>query len=421
MRQPKIGEIFSYEDPENRTHVVVCCKGKYQKNTPTGGNCKACAFNGDTYACDQTHCGCFHRKDKTNVVFKFVNSETHRYNQPQVGTSFDFAGTKLHVLAIPEGDTDYCRFCFGKMKDSAICKALPACCLGRRDDNIRIYPDETLFIEFIKNKTGYMTDPLLRKQQKQEKMDDLRKALKEVTDKILLENYMKPTISKEMFLEVVEHIQAQNKKDNQFADFMENYLDGRFVPTMNDHSHVAVSKLMSAAFHDLEEDQFGYTWWDWFQYECDMGAKPMSAFLDKKEYVIDSPEVFYDFMCKYLENPPQPKPEIKEDSVYDEMQYARPTAWCHLKAFINSQEPMETFGRQEILKYVRDKLREYDYGSYGDVADATIDTYLGALKYNRIIETESRGVYYKSDRTMVTGPVSRYRIIPSTHWPCEDE
>ena len=113
---------------------------------------------------------------------------------------------------------------------------------------------------------------------------------------------LKPTITKKEFLEICKLLEAQSKKDHSFAVFMEKYLDGRFVPMMNDYIGLAVEKLMNAAFHDKINDEFGYTWWTWFIYENDFGEKKMTVTLDKVEYVITSPSEFYDFMVLWLKH-----------------------------------------------------------------------------------------------------------------------
>ena len=113
---------------------------------------------------------------------------------------------------------------------------------------------------------------------------------------------MKPNITKKDFLDICKLLETQSKKDNEFADFMEKYLDGRFVPMMNEHVILANKKLMNAAFHDTVEDEYGYTWWTWFCYENDFGAKKMEAYVNGEQYVISSPSKFYDFMVLWLKN-----------------------------------------------------------------------------------------------------------------------
>jgi len=41
-------------------------------------------------------------------------------------------------------------------------------------------------------------------------------------------------ISKEEFVEICGLLKKQEEKDHKFCDFMETYLDGRFVPVMNE-------------------------------------------------------------------------------------------------------------------------------------------------------------------------------------------
>lgn len=107
-------------------------------------------------------------------------------------------------------------------------------------------------------------------------------------------------ITKKDFLEICSLIKKQNAKDEAFCDFMEKYLDGRFVPMMNEHFNLAIEKLMNVAFDDTVSDDYGYTWWSWFVYECDFGKKKMEARLLGKPYIISSPEKFYDFMKEWV-------------------------------------------------------------------------------------------------------------------------
>lgn len=106
-------------------------------------------------------------------------------------------------------------------------------------------------------------------------------------------------ITKEEFIDIISLLRKQFEKDMEFGRFMETYLDGRFVPQISDYATTAAMKALALAFGDRVTDKYGMTWIDWFSYECDWGDKPMTATLDKVEYVIDSPEKFYDFLIKW--------------------------------------------------------------------------------------------------------------------------
>ena len=112
----------------------------------------------------------------------------------------------------------------------------------------------------------------------------------------------KPLISKKDFLEICKLIEKQQTKDNEFCDFMEGYLNGRFVPMINEHVNTAIDKMMDILFQDNTGtlDSEGYSWWTWFMYEDDFGKKNMEAYTNGKQYVISSPSKFYDFMKEML-------------------------------------------------------------------------------------------------------------------------
>jgi len=112
-----------------------------------------------------------------------------------------------------------------------------------------------------------------------------------------------PIITKEQFVEIINLIQKQSEKDNKFADFMENYLDGRFVPTMNDYNGLVIEKLLNIIFDDIEPDKYDITWFSWFCYENEFGKRRMSCRLNEIEYVISNAEEFYDFMILWMNIP----------------------------------------------------------------------------------------------------------------------
>ncbi len=100
-------------------------------------------------------------------------------------------------------------------------------------------------------------------------------------------------IPKKLLKEIVDLLQTQDKKEIKFADFMEDFLDGRCVPTLSTDVISAFHKLAAYTFNDVDTDM---TWLEWFIYECDYGESPKSAFIGKQEYIIDSFDAFYDFL-----------------------------------------------------------------------------------------------------------------------------
>ena len=109
---------------------------------------------------------------------------------------------------------------------------------------------------------------------------------------------IKPFMTKAQFKEVIELLKKQKESDHRFADFMEGYLDGRFVPTMSEHAHSAAIKALSAAFND--KDEGCGTFVEWFVYECDFGKNRMSARLGGKDYAITNAGQMYDLLVKWM-------------------------------------------------------------------------------------------------------------------------
>jgi len=107
-----------------------------------------------------------------------------------------------------------------------------------------------------------------------------------------------PAISKNEFMEAVTLLREQEKKDMEFADFMEKYLDGRFVPTISDCASKAAMKLLALAFDDRSEN----TWIEWFAYENDWGEKMLQVKLNswKRWRRIKTPERMYDFLVEWM-------------------------------------------------------------------------------------------------------------------------
>lgn len=108
-------------------------------------------------------------------------------------------------------------------------------------------------------------------------------------------------ISKEKFIKIISHIQKQYDNDNKFANFMEEYLDGRFVPMMNAENHIAILELWSLAVEEEEYNNDLGNWLEWFMYDCNFGKEPLTATVNNIEYIVDSIDVFYELICAYKE------------------------------------------------------------------------------------------------------------------------
>jgi len=105
-----------------------------------------------------------------------------------------------------------------------------------------------------------------------------------------------PIITKQQFLEIIDLLKRQEQKDNEFCDFMEKYLDGRFVPMISEHSHNAAVKLLEHVFEDTE----GQGWITWFLYDNNFGENKHEATIGKKKYIISNAEKMYDLLVKLM-------------------------------------------------------------------------------------------------------------------------
>lgn len=110
-------------------------------------------------------------------------------------------------------------------------------------------------------------------------------------------------IPRKQFNEIFTLIKKQHKKDMRFADFMESYLDGRCVPTLNDDFGIALEKLLFATVESNEILCDTYdsnkSWYSWFAYECDFGNHPMECLIDLQPFTADSIDSFYNIMCAW--------------------------------------------------------------------------------------------------------------------------
>ena len=111
-----------------------------------------------------------------------------------------------------------------------------------------------------------------------------------------------PAITKNEFLEIFELLKKQEEKDYKFCDFMEEYLDGRFVPVMNENANLAVMKMLSYCFNDRVKDEHDSTFVEWWMYDCGeiTEANPACATLDDVEYKMHTLEQFYDFLVVWM-------------------------------------------------------------------------------------------------------------------------
>ena len=118
----------------------------------------------------------------------------------------------------------------------------------------------------------------------------------------------KPAITKAEFIEIFALLKIQEEKDSKFCNFMEEYLDGRFIPVMNENANLAAMKTLSYCFNDRVTDKYGSTWIDWILYDNDidnLSQKPAVAYLNKTKYEIKSLEEFYDFLVLWMNHKPK--------------------------------------------------------------------------------------------------------------------
>jgi len=103
------------------------------------------------------------------------------------------------------------------------------------------------------------------------------------------------------FKEIIKLLKSQFDKEMKFADFMEDYLNGRYVPTLSDNLSKAFQILIfySVEFGFDDEHNKELTWFDWYMYDCEFGENPSKASFDNKEYLIDSDDTFYDMLIDW--------------------------------------------------------------------------------------------------------------------------
>lgn len=106
-------------------------------------------------------------------------------------------------------------------------------------------------------------------------------------------------IAKEKLKEIFDLIKKQEKKDTAFADFMETYLDGRYVPTLNNELTKAFNLLFAYTIEGVTDVVPECTLIEWYIYETYFGENPLEATIGKKDFLVDSFDAFYDLLCEW--------------------------------------------------------------------------------------------------------------------------
>lgn len=138
-------------------------------------------------------------------------------------------------------------------------------------------------------------------------------------------------ITREVFKACLAALVKQEKKEIAFADFMEDYLDGRCVPTLSTDVTSALIDVLSAIFQpdliqakvDIDEKikdaaafpdkleellrekknlQYDHGWIDWWIYENDFGENKSICAYDKddNEIILNTVDELYDFLIKNM-------------------------------------------------------------------------------------------------------------------------
>lgn len=103
-------------------------------------------------------------------------------------------------------------------------------------------------------------------------------------------------ITKKVFVQTIEAMIKQEDKDREFATFMEKYLDGNFVPMMNEHLHSALVNVLNSVFDDTCK------WIEWWIYEKDFGRNDSlkATYKNGREIKLNTAEQLYDFLVKEM-------------------------------------------------------------------------------------------------------------------------
>lgn len=106
-------------------------------------------------------------------------------------------------------------------------------------------------------------------------------------------------IPRELFKDCIEALQKQYEKEIRFADFMEEYLDGRCVPTLSDDVQSALVNLLSYVMEPTTAIHEGWdTWVEWWVYEKDFGRDIKIKAFDEndKEISLNTVDELYDYL-----------------------------------------------------------------------------------------------------------------------------
>lgn len=109
-------------------------------------------------------------------------------------------------------------------------------------------------------------------------------------------------ISKQTFINTIEAIKRQDKKEQEFSEALDTIVDGRFVSQMSVDIHSALVTVLEEIFQDKDE------WISWWMYETSFGQdKKMKAYdgdVDKggKEIKLGDAGKLYDFLLKNMED-----------------------------------------------------------------------------------------------------------------------
>lgn len=96
-------------------------------------------------------------------------------------------------------------------------------------------------------------------------------------------------ISKQEFVLAISHLQAYFKEQEKLQAALDVICPtSTGVVEFGDEFVEHYIWLLSQAICDKGQ------WVSWFVYECDFGNKPMSAYIDEKEIVVDSAEKLYE-------------------------------------------------------------------------------------------------------------------------------
>lgn len=107
-------------------------------------------------------------------------------------------------------------------------------------------------------------------------------------------------INKDLFIDVINLIERQYTKDVKFANFMEDYIDGHFVPTLTTDMNQALQFLINSTFEISESHKKPeMNWIEWYMYECNFGKDALTAKIGEKEYKVDNVDTLYEVVSAW--------------------------------------------------------------------------------------------------------------------------